>query len=215
MNISEEIKAILLAAHESSTHAGRLYASSAGAPCSRQIWYDFHDPIASELKISGILAMEDGNLGEDLMRSRLAKHPDITVTRDQERVYLLDKRISGRIDGVITIDRTKRLWEHKNVNERSFKKLKESVLEWEPKYFAQVQIYMHGLSLRECIFTVATPGGRDFKDLLVAYDEKYTLQLLERLEVIMESMQPLARISEKKDFWICRFCQYNERCHGD
>lgn len=212
--LTDEIKTIIQAKHESWTHAGKMYVSSVGEPCSRKLWYDFHDPIASEFSINGILAMADGNEGEEIMRRRLNLHSEIQVTDMQKRVKALGGRLSGKIDGIIIYKVTKMLWEHKNVNEKIYKRLKESVLDWEKKYYDQVQVYMHELGIDSCLFTVATPGGRDFKDLVVEYNKSYTEMLLERAEVIMESEQPLYKISDNPDFWLCRWCQYKDRCHG-
>ena len=129
-----------------------LGASSLGKPCDRALWYAFRWALESRLSAKAIKAIADGHQGERVMAERLRAVPRIQLWTEEESGQQigfedLNGHLRGHVDGVIEgllqAPKTVHVWEHNQVNDKKFAKLKalaqadeKAALEaWDGVYF--------------------------------------------------------------------------------
>lgn len=210
-----------------------LGMSAVGHPCSRRLWYEFHQPIQERHSAPTIKRFEDGHRAEDLMASRLRMVPGIqlwTVDPDtgcQFEYTDFDGNFSGHMDGVvlglIQAPKTPHVWEGKCVNEKKFNELrkikaqlgeKAALEKWDYTYFCQAQAYMGYAELPRHYLTVCTPGVRDWDSVRTEFNPAVFEAIKDKARRILESKFPLAKVSNDPAWFVCRFCHYASRCHG-
>lgn len=192
-----------------------LGMSQIGEPCERKLWlsYRYGNP---PFDADALKRFEDGYYGEELMKKRLAM-AGFEVFDSQKRVEDFDGRYAGHIDGLIRIPVSSKVhvWEHKQVNEKSFNELVKlnDLQKWNEKYYAQAQSYMHYLGLERHYMTVGTPGGRKYTSVRTKYSDRYAMGLRDKALRILEGGMPV-RINENPSFYLCKMCNMRERCYG-
>ena len=208
-----------------------LGMSQIGEECYRKLFYSFRNAEKQTWKAAGVRRIEDGHVQEDIMAERLRMVPGITLTTHTETgsqigfTLLLDHfrgHCDGVILGILEAPGTWHVWEHKSVNEDSFNKLKkmreekgekQALKEWNIIYYAQAQIYMHKAELTRHYLTVSTPGGRDYLSIRTEYNRKEAEFIIEKAKgIIFDNVLP-ERISESREFFKCKWCEFQEICH--
>lgn len=210
-----------------------LGASLIGDPCSRKIWYSYKNYPKEPFSANTLWNFEDGHRTEDLIASRLRMVKGIELwTHDangnQYGFSALGGKFKGHCDGVILgllqAPKTPHVWECKASAQKKFeefKKAKASAGEkgalklWNESYYIQGQLYMHYLQLDRHYLTVALAGGRDIDSCRTEYDADVALRTIDKADLIINATREPARISEKADFWLCKFCDYRGVCHGE
>lgn len=209
-----------------------LGASSIGEECERKLWYGYNGYPKRQRNIKGILAAEDGHRTEDLMIERLCAVPGVQVwTKTEEgkqygfRKY--DGRYAGHYDGVVVgllqAPKTFHILEVKACKEDLFEKFlkakikygdKHALEAWNPVYYAQAQTYMGEEKLDRHYTLVAMAGGRFFASARTEFNPaKYNLLDKKALRILNAKSEP-ARISEYKENFGCKWCDFKEVCHG-
>ena len=215
---------------ESSESPPRDYlgASSVGEPCNRKIWYRLNRPpeVHSALTLRRFL---DGHRTEELITSWLRRLPFIelhTHKVDGTQYGFEDGKFQGHYDGVIRgipcAPKTWHILEIKCCNETKFKKLKDLVRQdektalqkWDEVYYAQAVLYMHKENIDRHYLIAATPGGRELTSVRTNQNREFALQLIDKAHRILKMTIEPARISEKKDFYMCNWCNFKDECHG-
>lgn len=191
-------------------------SSEIGHECARRVWYNFNNYTKAKIDFEGCARIVDGHLGEELMAKRLQAVEGIELIRDN-KTYRLGV-IKGHVDGIISGvngDPKKQVWEHKNVNEKSFKKFQKlgNLKDWNPLYYIQAIVYMEMLGLDSHYLTVATPGGRDFDCLITPESPKQARALMQKAERIAQSEEPPAKMYNTPDYYMCKMCDFREVCH--
>lgn len=198
--------------------SGKLYMSAIGHKCSRKIWYDFNEPQPSKFEFKSVAAMSDGEQGEQrfIVRANEYLKDQIKLSDFQKRIELFEGKVSGKIDGVVHIYNTGEyaVWEHKEVAQKKFDAFKGTLLSWDEIYYAQAQMYMHCLDISKHWLTIGLAGGRDYQDCFTVYNPEYIKVLMEKIEVVINSRSNLPRINDNPSFYICKMCEYSEKCHG-
>jgi hypothetical protein len=198
--------------------SGKLYMSAIGHKCARKIWYDFNEPQESTFNFKSIAAMKDGEDGEQrfIFRANEYLKDQVKLSDFQKRIELFDGKLSGKIDGIAHIYNVGEyaVWEHKEVAEKKFKTFKGSLLSWDEGYYAQAQIYMDCLNINKHWLTIGLAGGRDYEDCFTVYNPQYVSVLKERLDMIIHSRNELPRINDNPSYFICKMCEYSEKCHA-
>lgn len=211
----------------------RVSCGTVGKECSRQLWYLFrwaHKP--EGFKAETLRIFEDGHAQEALMAKRLRMvdgielHTVDPATGKQIQHFDLDGHMTGKQDGAIVgllqAPKAWHVWEHKAVNSVKFNKLqkligefgeKAALREWDMEYFTQHQLYMHYMGVDRGYLTCSTPGGRDYIGVRTEYDAEFSLRAIARAKRIIESQHPLEKISQKADFFQCKFCPAQNICH--
>lgn len=214
-----------------------LGMSEIGHECWRKLFYSFRYAERKSIPASGAKAIEDGYLQEDVMAQRLRMIPTVElITKDpdnpdkQIEFSLLLGHFKGHCDGIIKgileAPQTWHVWEHKSVNQEKFDKLKkirnekgekEALKDWDIVYYVQAQIYMHQTQLERHFLTVTSPGGRDHVSIRTEYNKKYAEDIITKAQsIIFDNWNLPARLSDKREFYQCKWCEYQSICHdGD
>lgn len=217
-----------------------LGASLIGNPCARQIYYQYNGYEQKPFKAETLMNFADGHRTEDLTAERLRMVDGIKLKTHKLRVDKnyhnhydqlgfsdLDGKFKGHYDGIITgilqAPKAKHIWENKCSGEKKYNeftnlKLKlpeKKVLEaWNENYYAQAQLYMHYEGIERHYLTVAYAGGRKYQSCRTNYDEAVAAKYIDRAGKIINATRPPPKISEKRDFFICRWCDFRDTCHG-
>jgi len=207
-----------------------LGMSEIGTECKRQLFYSFRKAKKRVLDQKSVKAIEDGHLQESLMANQLRILPLIELHTEENGDQIgfsdIDGHFCGHVDGMIKGIEQDILkwfvWEHKSVNEKKFSQLvkiceekgeKLSLKEWDYVYYCQAIMYMHYSGVGLHYLTVTTPGGRDDFDCITEYDSRIATILIEKANDIISSTLPPARLSDKREFYKCKWCNYQEICH--
>lgn len=213
-----------------------LGASQIGTPCWRKLFYSFRGACTREISAKGIRAIEDGFLQEKVMAERLRMVPGIQLyTEDAEgnqiNFSLLGGFFRGSVDGMILNplegSATEfEIWEHKSVNETKFNELnklihekgeKKALEEWDEIYYDQAIIYMDSFQKKRHFLTVTTPGGRDYTSCRTEASITKANTIKDKAQsIIFDNWTIPSRISEKREYYLCGWCEFKGICHdGD
>lgn len=213
---------------------GRDYlgASYVGRPCAREVWYQYNRYPRKPFDAQSLMRFDDGHRTEDLTAARLRMIDGVQLwTHDdngkQYGFSAFDGRFKGHVDGVILglkqAPKTPHVWENKACEDKkynAFKKAKQTYGEkqalknWDENYFVQAQVCMHYLQLDRHYLTVSSAGGRDYDSCRTEYDPATASQYIDRAEKIIDADTEPERISEKPDFYMCKWCDFRETCHA-
>jgi hypothetical protein len=152
LSIDETLEDVRKALEEESKKQGKrnyLGMSQIGEDCWRKLFYSFRGCKNREIESSGLMAIQDGFVQEDIMAFRLQKLPYLelhtnTINKkidsfgrtlfgdketDQIGFSLLLDHFKGHADGMIkgikAAPKTWHVWENKAVNETKFNKLEK------------------------------------------------------------------------------------------
>jgi hypothetical protein len=214
-------------------HSRRVGGSSVGHECLRRGWYSFRWTSPSVMTSTGLLAINDGHRGEIVLADLLKAVPGIELWTETEKpgeqinFELVEGHFVGKLDGVILgllqAPKTAHVWEAKVVNIKKVEKLKKDVIkfgekhaleQWDAVYFAQAQMYMHGMGLTRHYLTVASPGVREIISVRTDYQPKMAQVFEGRAKSIVYGTRAPSRISNDPAFFGCKFCDHGETCHG-
>jgi hypothetical protein len=219
-------------------HSRRLGASAIGKECERDLWYSFRWATERKMTASGVRAIEDGDRGETTMIERLSLFvSDTTAERElcfrdprtgeqfefEEIEGHFVAKVDGAICGLIQAPKRWHMWEHKVTNEKKFAAFekakrelgeKQALRAWDRVYYAQAIIGMHLMGLERHYLTVDTPGSRRTASCRTEEDLEEALRLLAKARRVIEAKHAPARISGSATFYVCRFCDHAEICHG-
>lgn len=134
----------------------------------------------------------------------------------------------GLIRGILQAPNTIHIWEHKDKDHKKFADFqnkkgkfgeKNVLKEWDWKYYGQAQMNMHmarldGEQINRHYMTVSYAGGRKYDSCRTEYDPAFAESLYNKAIKILNADKPLPRLSEKPDFYLCRFCDFRKECHG-
>ena len=210
---------------------GYLGMSQIGDSCERKLWYSFRWAGREKFKADTLKRFADGHRTEDLIISRLKLVDGLVVMAiapggGQLRVIDHGGHFSGHLDGTVEgllqAPKTRHVLEVKCVGDKKFAEFKKAVSElgekqalrkWNPVYYAQAQCYMHYTGLHRHWIVVATAGGRDWTSARTEYNKEDAERLTKKAKRIIDSQEPLDKISNKPDWYECKWCAYKGICH--
>lgn len=210
-----------------------LGMSEIGRECARATWYGFRWCSPSNFDAATLRRFEDGHRSEAIMIERLRAVTGITLhtqsnLRPGEQIACSDigGHLRGHLDGVIVgliqSPATPHCWEHKATNEKKQATLlklkaqigeKQALAKWDATYYAQGQLYMHYQGLTRHYLTCDSAGSRTTVSCRTNADKQAAGALIERARRIITAQEPPTRISERQDWYQCRWCQHSEICH--
>lgn len=208
-----------------------LGMSSVGGSCGRKLWYDFRKVGREVFDAATLKRFEDGHRTEALVIDRLRLLEGITLVDRQENGeqigYIdLDGHFRGHLDGdiigILQAPKTPHVFEAKCCSEKKFNELKKVVAElgekqalkkWNPVYYTQGQLYCHYHNRTRHYLVVATPGGRDWMGVRTDYDAAHAIQTIAKAKRIIQSNEPLDKLSNDPSYFECRYCTFSNICH--
>lgn len=154
-----------------------------------------------DISAQQILNMEDGWNAESQSIKRLREIAGINIKNRQARVSVGKSKIPGKIDGEVDLDK-RRLWEHKAWSNSRYDWFVMNGIDAFPGEKCQVNAYMLGRGLDECVFFVKRKENNDYHDQIVKLSKDYILPVLEWADKI------------RLDKWIPepRLCEYCAHC---
>ena len=218
-----------------------LGASEIGKECNRYLFYSFRNACKRVDEAPLIKTIDDGHAQEALTIKRLRALPyielintDGTFDKDgnpnQIGFQALLGHFRGHVDGVIhgllQAPKTWHIFEHKCKEKKFLTQLsklitdkgeKNALKEFDYTYYCQAIIYMHELELERHYCVVSAPGGRDHISVRTDYNRKEAEFILEKAKnIIFENWTIPAKISDKREFYLCNWCHMKGICHdGD
>lgn len=202
-----------------------LGASVIGRQCERQLWYSFRwaRTVRHEGKLLRIFArgqLEEARITADLRRAGMTV---MDVDPDSGRQWTVRDaggHFGGSMDGVVLgvpeAPATWHLLEYKTHNAKSFAELgKKGVAAAKPEHYAQMQVYMHLSGLTRALYIAVNKDDEDIFCERIRHDAAEAIRLVEKARRIVEADTPPSRLSADPSFYLCRWCDYRDLCHGD
>ena len=205
-------------------HRMHLGASLIGKSCARAIWYTFR--WADREAFSGQMLrlfqsghLQEPRLIEDLQRIGVrvdAFQPD----GRQWTFKALGGHFGCSLDGVgLGLPEAPKTWhsfEFKTSNQKGFDKVsKEGVEKAKPQHWAQMQVGMGLSALERALYLMVNKNTDELYSERVPYDTVAYARLMHKAESIIKATEPPARLSERPDWFECKFCTFHALCHVD
>lgn len=231
-HIGAAINNSIVANHSKRERRKYIGASSIGDECQRKIQYRYLNyPIDPDKEFSArtLRIFELGHLIEDCVAKWLRDAGFDLRTEDangkQFGFSIADGEIKGHIDGVICggpVDMSyPLLWESKSANDKKFQSfVRHGVAKANPIYATQVALYQAYMDLTEnpALFTVLNKNTSEIYIELIPFDRARAQEASDRAVNILTAAKAndiLPRIAQSKDFYLCKFCEYQQTCWGE
>ena len=205
-----------------------LGASMLGDECLRKVQLQYlghKSPVSAQT----LRTFDIGHCLEDLVAEwlRIAGFELKTRNEDGEQFgfSIAEGRLQGHVDGIISGIpeelkesglRPQTLWENKSLNSKSWNDTaKRGLLITKPLYFAQIQLYMAYLNLKQCLFTALNKDTSELYFELIPFDSEAAQRYSDRAVQIIkasESNELLPCISSDPAFFRCKMCGFKDVC---
>ena len=227
--IEDAVDIAIVAGEKKRTRRKYIGASSIGDECQRKIQYRYLNyPVDPDKEFTArtLRIFQFGHEIEDYAAKWLrdAKFDLRTEDTDGKQFgfSIADDQIKGHIDGVICDGSVSMnypfLWENKSANDRKFKEfVKVGVAKANKVYATQIALYQAYMDLEEnpCLFTVVNKNTSEIYYELVPFDKHLAQSASDKAVNILaaiKSGETLPRIAQSKDFFLCRFCDFQNTC---
>lgn len=204
-----------------------LGASQIGKECERALWYGFRWAVTGNQFSGRMLRLFNRGHEEEARFARWLTMAGITVSLVNERTgtqYQFTEastggHFAGSMDGMaLNIPGAEKTWhviEFKTSSAKAFKELCASgVMKAKPEHYAQMQVYMHWTQLSRALYMAVNKDDDSLYMERIAYDKDTAELLIARAQRIVSSQNPPPGISEKPDWYQCKWCDYHALCHG-
>jgi hypothetical protein len=166
---------------------------------------------------------ETGDLAEDRFASNLrAIGCTVHTVNDDGNQYAVSAyggHFSGHMDGcILGLPEAPSAWhvgEFKTHNTKNFRKLKShGVKESFPKHYCQMMIYMHLTGMKRAFYFAVLKDTDELYSERIHYNEHEAKALMSRAERIIKAQEPPQGVSDRPDWWQCKFCDARGICFG-
>lgn len=203
----------------------RIRPSELAHECARYLWFRYRWADKHETFDGRMLRLfETGHLEEDRMIADISSVGGYVNARDpnnptKQISMTHGSHVMGFLDGIAEnvphAHHDEILVEFKTHSAKSFKTLvKEGVSKAKVQHYGQMQIYMEKHGLKEALYLAKDKDTDELYAEFVEYRPDYAQSLLDRADMITYSKSPPPRISERPDYFACRFCSAADVCHG-
>jgi hypothetical protein len=216
---------------ENSAQTPRAYlgASRLGAPCERQLQYEYvKAPVDPDKGFSGriLRIFERGHRTEDMAIRWLRLAGFTLKTEDananQFGFSVAGGRLRGHVDGVLLAGPDgfayPALWENKCLGAKSWRDVqKKGLAASKPVYAAQMAVYQSYLELHQhpALFTAVNADTMEIYAELVPFDAGLAQRMSDRGALVIratEADELLPRSFTDPTHFECKFCSWSERC---
>ena len=196
---------------------GKYYPSEAGS-CMRKVFYSYKYP--SEIDPDLRKIFEIGNIIHDfvveVLKSEKNQQVELLQSEFPFKEPIEDFIISGRIDNLIKIKASGEVY---LVEVKSTKGL-NWVEEAAPHNVQQLQLYMHFTGVHNGILLYIDKTNLKSKIFEIDYSQDEAEKIIERFKKLHSHLKkdtiPEAEARAHKEAnWMCRYCEYKERCEKD
>tara|TARA_R100001079_G_C4392646_1_gene127927 strand:+ start:27 stop:797 length:771 start_codon:yes stop_codon:yes gene_type:complete len=203
--------------------------SSLGDKCSRKIQYRFMETKVDsdkEFNAKTLRIFELGHVLEEMKANWIRNAGFDLKTEDkngnQFGFSVADNKIKGHIDGVICGGPNQfkypMLWECKSANDKNYKDIvKFGVAKSKPEYASQIAIYQAYMELHEnpALFSVINKNTCEIYYEFVPFNKILAQETSDKAVEIIKSTdasEMLPRIALDRNYFICKFCEFNKTC---
>jgi hypothetical protein len=194
-----------------------LGMSQLGHECPRYLYYSFRWCFTEKLSPRLQRIFERGNWEEErIIRDLKAVGCDI---QDEQFTIKYSEHILGHCDGVATnipgFRATQRhVLEIKTMKASSYKELTQKSLKSANYiYYIQALVYMYMLKAPRCLHITTNKDTEERYYEIVRQDNDTAEHYLMRAEDIVHATVPPPKISDKPEWFKCRYCPAKETCH--
>lgn len=205
------------------TFRQHLGASIIGDPCRRKLWYTFRGATRAKFPGRVLRLFETGQLAEERFANDLRAIGCEVITVDPEtgeqfRVTDCGGHFGGSMDGALVgLPEAPARWhvvEMKTHNDKSFKALvKDGVEKSKPLHAAQMQVYMHLTGMPRALYIAVNKNNDEIYTERLHHSKQEAETLITKAKGIIEAPEPLERVSERPDWYECKFCDHQAICH--
>lgn len=199
-----------------------LGASLIGRKCERELWYSFRWATRSEFPARILRLFKRGH-NEEHNLNGLLRDAGVTVhsvdPQTGRQFSFGSGHFGGSMDaagvGIPDAPQTWHAIEHKTHSDKSFQSLKQKgVQESKPEHYAQMQCYMSWSGMNRALYMAVNKNDDDLYLERIDYDAAFAKSLFDKAERIIFASEPPQRISDKPDWFECKFCDHHATCHG-
>ena len=206
---------------------GHLGASTIGDSCARKLWYGFrwvHEPW-HEGRI--LRLFRRGQVEETFLVADLNELPGVTVRSIDpatgEQYRWSDPELpgfSGSCDGVgYGLPEAPNMWiglEFKTHSAKNFAQVKKHGVEKAfLKHFMQCQAYMFWSSLPAFLYIGVNKNTDELYTELIEFCPDAAHEARTMARQVLEATKPPPKISNRPDWYECKFCSHYKLCHYD
>lgn len=205
-------------------HRPHLGASEIGHYCERFLWYKFRHAFAVQFSGRLLRLFQRGHNEEHTFINEFkgigieVMHEDANGNQysfEQED----NKHFKGSMDfalkGLSESPKTWHVGDAKTANDKKFKEFaKEGTEKTEYKYFAQLMVYMAWTGMKRAMIFISNKNDDSIYTERFKFSKKIADQLIEKAKRVVFSPAPLEKISERPDWYECKFCDAYDVCHG-
>ncbi len=190
-------------------------ASSIGADCLRQIWYQFKGFMSEGVPAKTRRTWAIGKHLEGLVIEwLLAAGVHLGIMNVTYKAHEMPY-FQGHFDGILLLKEGNAILEIKTAKNASFKLfVKKGVNKWNPQYYAQIQSYMGMSGIFNTYILVLNKDNSELSDELVLFDQVYYEKLRDKARMIYEATIEPPRINESPLWFQCKLCKFNKVCHA-
>lgn len=211
-------------ARQSAPHRPHLGGSQIGHHCDAYLWHVFH--WCDHERFDGrMLRLFDHGWVEETRLVKDLRAVGVTVLEvdpDTGKQWLFTAHgghFGLSLDAVAHGFKESSQWhavEFKTHSDKSFRELQQKGVEdSKPQHVAQMQIGMHLAELPRAYYLAVNKNTDAIHGERIRHDRKQGEQLLKRAERVIFSDDPLERISDRPDWYQCKFCPMHSVCHGE
>ena len=214
--------AVLRGSEKARPHLG---ASQIGRPCSRALWYAFRWAAMPSFEPRMLRLFARGQREEavfaDLLRAAgVTVHLVDAETGRQFRFETLGGHFAGSMDGAaMGVPEAPRAWhvlEFKTHGRKSFDELAEKgVARAKPEHYSQMQVYMRATGMERALYCAVCKDDDRLHLERVDFDAEHAELMFRRAEAIIQAQEPPQRYSEDPAYYLCKWCEFRDMCHGD
>jgi hypothetical protein len=202
---------------------GYLGASIIGHHCTRYLWYIFRACRKPDFPGRMYRLFETGHREETRLLQNLRDVGctvyDLDDKGEQFAISDFGGHFSGHIDCVVVglkeSPKTPHVGDCKTFSAKRFKAFKEKGIKVsDPKYYCQVQVYMHYLKLTRGFILGQNKDTDELHLERFPYCREEAEALVARSQHIITATEPPPRIADRPDYYECKYCDAHDICWG-
>lgn len=205
-----------------SSHRLHLGGSQIGHNCNRYLWYLFYWCESQQFDGRMYRLFDHGNWEEKRINNDL-RSIGINVldidssTGKQWEFSAFGGHFGLSLDGVANGFKESSAWhslEYKTFNDKTFNELKnKGVEEYKPQHYSQIQIGLELADLDRNYYIAVNKNTDEMHGERIKRKHKEGTALLKKAERIIFSDEPLDKLSERPDWYECKWCGFYDICH--
>lgn len=194
--------------------------SQLGHECARYLWYSFRWCYATEISPQLQRLFNRGHQEEQVVVKDLRAIGVVCedVLDKQAEVVGVLGHVKGHPDGRCTnipgAEKTEHLLEIKTANDKKFNQFyRFGVERTNPAYWTQVHCYMAHQGLTRCLYIITNKNNDQRYYARIHFNKQVAEDAEGKALDIITSPVPLPKLSERAEWYECKFCNAKDICH--